>query len=142
MPKRQLYTTLALAGTLPFAACALLAVSGLSLPWLTVAPHDIVNAYGLGILSFLAGSHWGTYLYRSNESPINLMIASNLLFLAAWFAFVFAGRSFATATQIAVFVALLAVDDQLRRGALIDSHYFRVRSAATLVAVLSLSVFL
>jgi hypothetical protein len=142
MPHRRLYTALALAGTLPFAACALVDLSGASLPWLTVAPHDIVNAYGLGILSFLAGSHWGTYLYRSSESPINLMIASNLLFLAAWFAFVFAGPPVASATQIAVFVALLAVDDRLRRSGLIDGHYFRIRLTATLVAVLSLGVFL
>jgi hypothetical protein len=142
MPHRRLYTALALAGTIPFAACALVALSGASLPWLTVAPHDIVNAYGLGILSFLAGSHWGTYLYRSSESPINLMIASNLLFLAAWFAFVFAGPQVASATQIAVFIALLTVDDRLRRSALIDSHYFRIRLTATLVAVLSLGVFL
>jgi hypothetical protein len=142
MHARRLYSALALAGTLPFAGCALIALSDVALPWLPVAPHDIVNAYGIGILSFLAGIHWGTYLYRADECPVNLMVSSNLLFLVAWFGFVFTGPQVATAILIAVFVALLAVDDRLRRCALIDNHYFRIRFTATVVAVLSLGVFL
>jgi len=140
MQDTKLYTALALAGTIPFIASALAPVLGhYSLPYL--GPLDqVVASYGLAIVCFLAGAHWGTYLSgRSADSP-NLFVISNVIFLAVWFAYVGAGVKTAIAIQIVAFLILLFIDLRLRTGDVISAKYLRVRTAATMIAVASLLV--
>ena len=87
----KLYTALALGGTIPFIAGAVLPLLGHdSLPQL--GPLDqVVASYGLVIVCFLAGAHWGTYLSGRSADSINLFVISNAIFLAAWFGYVGAG---------------------------------------------------
>ena len=134
----KLYTALALAGTIPFIASALLPLLGHdSLPYL--GPLDqLVASYGLAIVCFLAGAHWGTYLAGRSTNSLNLFVTSNAIFLAAWFAYVGAGVKTAIGVQIFAFLALLLIDLRLRSGDVISSAYFRVRAVATLVAIVSL----
>ena len=140
MINTKLYTALALAGTTPFIAGALLPLLGHdSLPHL--GPVDmLVASYGLAIVCFLAGAHWGIYLSGRSDDSLNLFVTSNAIFLAVWFAYVGAGIQTAIGMQIVAFLALLFIDLRLRTGDIISAMYFRVRTAATLIAIVSLLV--
>jgi hypothetical protein len=129
---------LALAGTIPFIAGALLPLLGYdSLPYL--GPLDrLIASYGLAIVCFLAGTHWGAYLSGSSTDSLNLFVVSNAIFLAVWFAYVAAGVKLAIGIQIFAFLSLLFIDFRLRTGDAISAAYFRVRTGATLIAVVSL----
>ena len=136
----KLYTALALAGTLPFIARALLPLLGHdSLPHL--GPLDqVVASYGLAIVCFLAGAHWGVYLSGRSTGSLNLFIISNVIFLAVWFAYVGAGINIAIGIQVAAFLALLFIDLRLKNSDVISAAYFQVRMMATMIAVVSLLV--
>jgi len=131
----KLYTALALAGTIPFIAGALL-------PWLghDVLPYlgpldQMVASYGLAIVCFLAGAHWGIYLSGRTTGSLNLFVISNVIFLAAWFAYVGAGVKAAIGIQIVAFLTLLIIDRRLKSSDVISATYFRVRTMATMIAV-------
>ncbi len=138
MSGRFVYTALALAGTLPFVGAALL----LLLDRPSLGPFgsvvELVTSYGLAIISFLAGAHWATQLYRGAAAPMNLFVASNVVVLAVWFAFLLGGLAVTVIAQLLAFVFLLFVDRQLLGDDVIDSQYFRVRAAATAIACASL----
>lgn len=140
MQDGKTYTALAMAGTIPFIAAALLPLLGHdALPHL--GPLDqLVASYGLAIVCFLAGAHWGTCLAGRGTASLNLFIISNAIFLAVWFAYVGAGIKTALGVQTGAFVALLFVDLRLRKADVISAAYFRLRTVATLIAVVSLLV--
>lgn len=137
---RKTYTALTLAGTIPFVACSLLPLLGHpSVPHLGSLDR-IVASYGLAILSFLAGAHWGMYLSGRSADSLNLFVISNVIVVAVWFAYIGASLKLAIGVQVLAFVTLLFIDLRLQQGAVISIAYFRVRSIATLVAVISLLV--
>ena len=142
MKDAKLYFILAIAGAAPFIACAILPLAGID----SVEPFgrlDILAAtYGLGIISFLAGVHWATFLYKAAAIPFNLFVSSNVLFLTVWFVYVLAGLAWVLLTQLLAFAILLSIDYQLRRTGLITRHYFGVRAVATALASVSLLVIL
>jgi hypothetical protein len=138
MQDTKIYTALALAGTIPFIAGALLPLLGHdSLPHLGQL-DQLVASYGLAIVCFLAGAHWGTYLSGRYADSLNLFVISNVVFLAVWFAYVGAGVKSAIGIQILAFLTLLFIDLRLRSGDVITATYFRVRTAATMIAIVSL----
>jgi hypothetical protein len=138
MQDTRIYTALALAGTIPFIAGALLPLLGHdSLPHLGQL-DQLVASYGLAIVCFLAGAHWGTYLSGRYADSLNLFVISNVVFLAVWFAYVGAGVKSAIGIQILAFLTLLFIDLRLRSGDVITATYFRVRTAATMIAIVSL----
>lgn len=142
MQERTLYSALALAGAAPFLACAILPLLGIS----AIEPFGpllyVASSYGLGILTFIAGIHWGTDLYKQSPLPFSLFASSNVVFLAVWFTFVLADISVILITQVVAFLFLLLIDYRLFRAGTISGHYFRTRSIATSVASVSLLVLL
>lgn len=140
MEKKRLYSTLTYAGALPFVACAMMPYVGL--PELAnIGTFDyIARVYALAIVCFLAGAHWGTFLYRRDESPDNLFITSNTIFLAAFFAFLLDAPVLTLFILVLAFLCLLFVDYRLLRAGLLTSYYFRMRANATAIAVASLAV--
>jgi hypothetical protein len=136
------YTALALAGTIPFIACALLPVLGYDSVSYLGPLDEVVASYGLAIVCFLAGAHWGTYLSGRSADSLNLFVISNVIFLAAWFAYVGADVKWAVGTQVLAFLTLLFIDMQLKHSDVISAAYFRVRSVATLIAAISLLIVL
>ncbi len=136
------YTALALAGTIPFIACALLPLLGYDSIRYLGSLDKVVASYGLAIVCFLAGAHWGTYLSGRSADSLNLFITSNVIFLAVWFAYVGADMKWAIGTQVLAFLTLLFIDLRLKRSDVISNAYFRVRSVATLIATISLLVVL
>jgi hypothetical protein len=110
-----------------------------SLPHL--GPLDqVVASYGLAIVCFLAGAHWGVYLSGRSTGSLNFFVISNVIFLPDWFAYVGAGINIAIGIQVAAFLALLFIDLRLKNSDVISAAYFQVRMMATMIAVVSLLV--
>ena len=140
MTDSRLYSVLAMAGVTPFVACALLPLVGVD----SLGPFGpldrLAAVYGLAIVSFLAGIHWATQIYAPLDSPFNLLLASNVVFLFTWFAFVLGDVDVALVAQAIALTVLLGVDRWLHGTGLISRHYLNVRSMATGLAVISLLV--
>ncbi len=142
MDDRRLYSVLALAGALPFVACALLPLAGVD----AIEPlgdlHELAARYGLAILCFLTGIHWATFLYKPEKSPANLFVISNAVFLVVWVSYELVELRFALATQFVAFVMLLAIDGRILVNRIITQHYFRIRVIATALATVSIAIML
>ena len=140
MQENRLYTLLTYAGALPFVLCAALPFFGVD-AWRNVGSFEYVaRLYGLAIASFVAGSHWGTYLYNREASPTNLFLTSNADVLATWFAFLITGAVMTQFVLLLSFLYLLFVDYNLNKAGLTTPHYFRTRSNVTIVVCVCLVV--
>ncbi len=131
---------LTLAGAIPFALPALLYLFGMSqLPFLGEL-QPIVSSYGLVILSFMAGVHWGQVINKPRWHL--LLIISNVITLSGWFAFLTGKATLLWCVLILGFMALLIVDRRLLVAGIITPAYWRLRMAVTAIVVISLLVFL
>ena len=140
MESRKLYPVLTYAGALPFAGCALMALFGIETLWNLGSYVHIAAAYGLAIVCFLCGAHWGTYLYNRAAAPDNLFVTSNVIVVACWFAFLMAAQAITLFVLVLAFLCLLFVDYRLLRAGLLTEYYFRMRTIATVIAVASLAL--
>ncbi len=140
MQDKSLFTSLSVAGALPFLACALLPLFGV----VSIRPFGpldhLATSYGLAIICFLAGIHWATYLYRQEPLPFNLMVGSNILFLVSWFTFAAGSLVWSLVIQIVVLLTLLLIDWHLQKAAVISAAYFKARFLATAVAAIALTL--
>jgi ABC-type multidrug transport system permease subunit len=139
MSDRRIYSILAMAGVTPFVASAILPLAGIK----SIEPLGplalIAASYGLAIVSFLTGIHWATQIYDRQQTSFNLLIASNVVFVAVWLAYVVGSIAVALGTQLAALLVLLGIDRWLMNNGVITPHYYRTRSAATILAALSLA---
>ena len=140
MNDKRIYSVLAMAGVTPFVACAILPLAGFDSIELLGPLADVAASYGLAIVSFLAGIHWATQIYDRQQSGFNLLIASNVVFVGVWLAYAIGPVEFALTAQLVALLVLLGVDRWLLNNGVISAHYYRTRSAATALAVLSLAV--
>ena len=138
MKPSRLYAGLAIAGTLPFIACALLPLFGIESIPVFGRLDELASAYGLAIVCFLAGAHWGNYLLARDGTPLNLFVTSNVIFLFAWFAYVGASLASAIIAQLVALLALLAIDHRLKAAGIVSGDYLSVRVVATTIAAVSL----
>lgn len=138
MERKRLYSILAYAGVLPFVACALLPYLGIVELRNIGSFEYIAGVYGFGIICFLTGVHWGTFLYKSDASPDNLFITSNAVFLAVFFAFLLDAGALTLFVLLLAFLCLLYIDYRLLKAGLLDSDYYRLRVTVTSIAVVSL----
>ncbi|MGI9291495.1 MAG: DUF3429 domain-containing protein [Gammaproteobacteria bacterium] len=135
-----LYNRLAWAGTLPFAACALLvalgvpAIDGLG-SWPVIAA-----GYGLAIASFMAGVHWGIYLQQSATIPLNLLVISNIVTVTVWLSFVLLPVVISLTVTATAFVLLLLVDLRLGRIGVLSPEYITLRRNVTTVVLVLLAI--
>jgi hypothetical protein len=140
MESRKLYPLLTYAGVLPFVGCALMPFVGLQELWNLGSYDYIAAAYGLAIVCFLCGAHWGTCLYHRDKAPDNLFVTSNVIVVACWFAFLMAAKSVTLFVLMLAFLCLLVIDYRLLKAGLITDYYFRMRSIATVIAVIALAI--
>ena len=134
--QNKLYQILAYAGSIPFIACACAALMSVEEIYLLGNPTTIVTSYGLAIVSFMAGVHWGTYLYQ--RCPLNLFISSNIVTLATWIAFLIASDFTVVVVQTMAFLYLLFIDMHLKRADVIHPDYFKTRIIVTMIVTVSL----
>jgi hypothetical protein len=140
MNDKRIYSTLAMAGVTPFVACAALPFAGFDTIESVGSMAEIAASYGLAIVSFLTGIHWATQIYDRQQSSFNLLIVSNVIFVAVWLAFVLGSLDTALLTQSFALLALLGIDRWLLSYGVITPHYYGTRSVATILAVVSLIV--
>jgi hypothetical protein len=125
--------TLALAGLIPFAGCAVMVVAGGTAAdaWL-----GALIAYAAVILSFLGGTRWGAALESGSPHPITLIL-SNLPALVGWAALLPLDMpSPMRLTLLSAGLALMWLWDRRRPPA----WYPALRTAATVGAVVSLGL--
>lgn len=102
----------------------------------------ILSSYGLLILSFVSGTHWG-YLIREEGAELSktrfaLLQSSNVIALCAWGAYMFTSKAEMFLIFAVLFAALLAVDYVLKRKGVISAEYFSMRRNITLIVCVSL----
>lgn len=138
MIQARTYKVLAYSGAIPFVACALATVFAVPVP--TDLVERIAVSYGLAIVSFLAGAHWGLYLHHGEAIRLNLLVSSNLILLAVWFFSLFASVRWALLSQAVAFVVLLAIDYRLAGARAISRQYFALRGSVTLLVIGAIGV--
>lgn len=131
---------LTLAGAIPFALPALLYLFGISQLPLLGALQPVVGSYGLVILSFMAGVHWGQVIHKPRWHL--LLIISNVITLSGWFAFLTGSTTLLWCVLVLGFVALLLVDRRLLAAGMITPAYWRLRMVVTIIVVTALLIFL
>jgi Protein of unknown function (DUF3429) len=131
----DLMRVLPYAGTLPFIAGALLLLMGVQdIPYLG-ATRMLVLSYGLLIVSFMAGIHWGQYL-AGVRAGVNLLASSNVVALVAWFGFLLLPASWFCLLLVVLFAVVYALDRQIDGG----TDYLATRRNVTGIVCLSLVV--
>ena len=127
------------AGILPFAAgLAGQLFAPEAAPW-----REWTAAYGAVIAAFIAGIHWAVHLFFGDKAPVNLLISSNVLALAAWGALLLPAGSGPFRLLVVVFLALVLIDRRLHRAELIPDWFYRLRlqaSAAVSLCLLGMAV--
>ena len=140
MTDARLHAVLAYLGTLPFIACAAGMLLGIPPPTALAGYPEIAAGYGLAIAAFVAGSHWGIYLYKAADTMLNLLLLSNGITVAAWLAFLLAPTYISLEITTAAFITLLMIDYQLTNEGVLSATYLRIRRNATIVVVAALIV--
>jgi hypothetical protein len=131
--------SLAYAGALPFVIAGVLSLFGVpQLPFIG-SVERMVMSYGLVIVCFMAGVHWGHFV-SGMRSQVNLLIASNLVALTAWFGFLMLSMVWFCMFLIGLFLVLLVIDRMLASEARIGRDYLKMRTVVTLIVCLSLAV--
>ena len=136
----SLHRKLAILGAIPFVYCAISVLFGINFIEKISDPILLVNSYSLGIVCFLTGIHWATYLYKDSSRSMNLMILSNIFFLLAWLTFLILDEDIALISYQFLLIFLLLIDLRLFNLSIINKDYFETRILATSLAVLSLLV--
>lgn len=137
MQNSSLLRTLPYAGTLPFVLGAAAPLST-TLPTLIymilfVDVQHLVLSYGLMILSFMAGVHWGQYL--SGLRPrLNLLLSSNAVALTAWGCYILLSPIYICFAFAALFALLYVIDTKLS----LDPSYLQTRRNVTCIVCISL----
>lgn len=133
--KAKLTTLLPYAGALPFLCGAIFMVLNINELPLLGSTQAALLSYGLLIVSFMAGVHWGQYLSGARPS-VNLLFSSNAVALLAWFGFLVLPAILFCILLIALFATLYIIDLQLHT----NSQYLNTRRNVTALVCLSLAV--
>jgi Protein of unknown function (DUF3429) len=123
------------AGALPFVAGAFWAVMPVQDAPFIGSTQNAVLSYGLLIISFMAGTHWGQYLAGVRAS-VNLLVSSNVVALAAWFGFLLLPSLWFCLLLIFLFAVLYLIDMQVDS----PSDYLKTRRNVTAIVCFSLMV--
>ena len=133
--KYALAKYLAYAGTLPFVGSWLFALfsdSFFGLEYSTIA-----LTYGAVICSFVAGIHWGIYLFK--DAPVNLFLHSNIAALMSWLSLLLLPQM-GFALLIVCFLYLLLIDIRLQNAGIHHNWFMRLRYHATTIVCSSLII--
>ena len=125
------------AGALPFIGC--LIVPFIQPDFTALNFNKIILTYSAVIVSFIAGIHWGIYMFK--EAPINLFIHSNISTLFAWFA-VLVNTPISFGIILICFFYLLFIDKQLYDAEILDQWYIRLRVNISLIVLTTLALYI
>lgn len=132
------YSSFVLAGAIPFIAAAALILNGVENVGPLRSVTESLVAYGLAIVSFVAGTHWGIFLQFKASAPSNLFVSSNAAVLVPWLTFVVASIDTTLIALFLTFVFLVLIESRLYKSNLVTRPYFHMRVAATIIVGVSL----
>ena len=132
--KQRLAQFLVYSGALPFIASVCASLMG----WEIFDARWYGISYGAIILSFLAGIHWGVYLFASSSCPQNLFITSNIAALLGWLSLLVYPHWVAFFLLILCFSWMLLLDHKLFRLDILPGWFYRLRVHATIIVIASL----
>lgn len=135
MTKQTLGKMLTYAGTLPFWGTSVMALAAPN--FLSFNYQIIALGYAVVIVSFIAGIHWGIYLFKN--APINLFVHSNMVALLAWGALLIKPLP-AFSLLLFCFLYLLTIDKCLFKAGVIEAWFMRLRLHATAIVSLNLVI--
>ena len=137
---KRLFPYLMYAGAIPFVFCAICLSTHIH-QWPLLGPVEkILGMYGLVILSFLAGSHWGQHFQMRCFWHRTLPILSNVIVVLLWLGTLLLSFKMLLAMFVTVFVILLLIDYHLLQHDLISKHYFHTRLFASTIVIVSLVI--
>lgn len=135
-----IYKYLAYAGTIPFILPTLIIMnSDVHAQWMT-GPDLTLHSYGLVIVAFMCGTHWGLYLTQHPQCPINLLVSSNILTLTCWFAYLSQHTALILTSQLCTFLILLVLDTRLYKRRILHKNYYEMRRNVTAIVVFALAI--
>jgi len=129
----QLYKLLTFAGTIPFIACAILQYGNAPQFDFLGSYVEIALIYGLVIISFMSGVHWGLYLSHKDRSPFNLFVTSNILTVFIWLFYLLFSSSVFLLSLIIGFLVMLWIDYCLYRADILSHEYIKTRTTVTFI---------
>lgn len=132
------YAILIYGGALPFIIGAILIVFGVETIFLLGDIKQAFSAYGLLIVSFIAGTHWGQQVASKDEMTINLFVTSNIIAIAVWLSYVMAPFTLFVILLMLYFAILLAIDYVLFSNLEISKSYFVARNIITIIVCIAL----
>ena len=134
MNHSTLMKTLTYLGATPFFLALYVQLSGQS--FLGVTGTQWFLSYGLVILSFMAGTLWGQVVNHSLQAK-PIAVLSNIITLAAWFAFLLAGAAQAVVVIALGFSALYAVERSVLAAITRPDYYLALRLRVTALVLLA-----
>lgn len=138
MKSNYLASWLAYLGAIPFVIGAFLIFLGYERVLFINDVVRVVNSYGLIIVVFMAGIHWGNYLSDNRCNSINLLLLSNIITLFSWFSFLFMPAKLSVIVYCLAFSCLLYLDSKLLSLNVISVTYFKLRLVITSIVIASL----
>lgn len=102
--------------------------------------HYLSLTYGAIIASFISGVHWGLFLNRARETPINLLVSSNIFAILAWLSLLFIVPITQYLLQITCFISLLLIDKKLAAHGVIEGWFYQLRKQASTAVILILFI--
>lgn len=134
---RFLPLLLIFSGSLPFITGTLLLLLGFeALPLIGNVAHAIA-AYGLVIVVFLTGIHWGQQLSLGRTAP-GLFIYSNILAVLSWLAWLLLPLQYFLVFLTVPQILILAIDHSLYMQAVLKKDYIIFRSLITGIVIICL----
>ena len=122
------------AGGLPFIAGALLLLLGVKTLPLLCNVTETMAAYGMVIVIFLTGIHWGQQLSFGKSAP-GLFVSSNIIAVMVWLSWLVLAPRLFILVLVAPLVILLYIDFILNRNRVIGQGYFRSRVIITPIVI-------
>ena len=135
----SLRRNLAFSGVIPFGLCALLLGFGFKELRVVGDLNRTLSSYTVLIFAFMAGVHWGQYL-QGIKSRVNLLVESNALAIACWFAYLLLPVGWFYAANTLGFARLLWTDYSLYREGEITKSYLQTRAYVTTLVIASLMI--
>ncbi len=136
--KLKLVSVLTYAGSLPFIIAAILMYWDLERFSLFGDVEKIINSYGLIIVVFIAGSHWGLSFQLSRNHQIFLKILSNFLTLLIFAAYVWLTNIPFQIWLILTLFILLGLDYWLYFKGINSQEYVLMRLIVSIIVIISL----
>ena len=136
----RLYSWLAYLGAVPFVIPSMLILLGYREVAIVGDLVYLLTSYGLVIVVFMSGIHWGNYLIKKPANGVNLFLTSNIIAISAWLSFLFFPVVYTLLFYSVAFALLLSLDYYLQTYNLLNKDYFKLRVIVTGIVIFSLLV--